>query len=245
MATFIQLGDPGREKTPPRFREDLRQRQQPAAVADELHAMLDALGLTQHRIARLFGITPRSFRRWVRGDRRTPRGIIILVRLLRAGVVTIAQVERAAVPARTNGRTKPRPPTPRRVEPEPEQSAVARAEAAAFADLSPVAAAVVALVPGVCRWPEGDPGSPAGGFRFCNDPVAAPPYCARHRAQAYLAPRTGSGHGVRVGFVTHGRHGRPSIPGAFSATGATGASRPPKILFDRAGDLPDSAQPPA
>jgi hypothetical protein len=244
MATFIQLGDPGRKETPPRFREDLRQRQQPAAAADELRAMLNTLGLTQHRIARLFGITPRSFRRWVHGERRIPRGIIILVRLLSAGVVTVAQIE-ATVPARANGSAKPRPPTPRLVEPEPEQSALARAEVATFADLSPAAAVVVALVPGACRWPEGDPGRP--GFRFCNDPVAAPPYCARHRARAYLAPQTGSGHGVRVGFVAHGRqpapaHGRPSIPGVFSATGA---SRPPKILFDRAGDLPGSAQPPA
>src|SRR5262249_29474802 len=68
-----------------------------------------------------------------------------------------------------------------------------------------------------------------------------------HRTQAYMAPRTGSGHGVRVGFIAHGcqpvlAHGSPSTPSAFSATGA---SCPPKILFDRAGDLPGSAPPPA
>jgi DNA-binding transcriptional regulator YiaG len=245
MATFIQLGDSGRKETPPRFRADLRRRQQPAAAADALRAMLNTLNLPQQRVAKLFGVGPRSVRRWESGDRRVPRGVDILTRVLVAEMITITQLEQvaASIPARTNGHTKPKPPAPVRVEPEPEQSAGTRAEAAAFVDLSPAAAAVVALVPGTCRWPEGDPG--CSGFRFCNDPVAAPPYCARHRAQAYLAPRIGSGHGVRVGFVTHGRHGRPSIPDALSAAGATGASRPPKILFDRADDLSGSAPPPA
>jgi hypothetical protein len=213
-----------------------------STAATEFRAALSVLGIAPHRAAQWFGITSRSLRRWAHGDRHVPAAVAILTRLLVAEMITITQLEQvaASIPARASGSAKPRPPTPRLIESEPEQSAVARAEAAAFADLSPAAAAVVALVPGACHWPEGDPGRP--GFRFCNDPVAAPPYCARHRARAYLAPRTGSGHGVRVGFVAHGRHGRPSIPGAFSATGA---SRPPKILFDRAGDLPGSAPPPA
>jgi hypothetical protein len=212
----------------------------PSAAATEFGAALSALGITQRHAAQLFAVTPRHIRRWESGGRRVPHAVGIVCNLLTMGVVTVEQAEAAApAPARTNGSAKGEPPAV----PEPEQSAGTRAEAAAFADLSPAAAAVVALVPGTCRWPEGDPG--CSGFRFCNDPVAAPPYCARHRAQAYLAPRIGSGHGVRVGFVTHGRHGRPSIPDALSAAGATGASRPPKILFDRADDLSGSAPPPA
>jgi hypothetical protein len=189
----------------------------PSTAATEFRATLDALDIAQHRVAKLFGVGPRSVRRWVHGDRSVPRGVDVLVRLLRAGVVTIAQVEQAAVPARASGSVKPKPPAPRRVEPEPKQSAGTRAEAAVFADLSPAAAAVVALVPGTCRWPEGDP--ECSGFRFCNDPVAAPPYCERHRKRAYLAPRTDSGRGVRVAY---GR--RLAISGVLSATSA---SRPP------------------
>ena len=146
-------------------------------------------------------------------------------------MVTVEQAEAAApISARTNGSAKGELP----VEPEPEQSALARAEVGAFAGLSPAAAAVVALDTKSCHWPIGDPQHV--GFGYCCDPVVAPPYCARHRSLAYLAPRTSSGHGVRVAY---GR--RLSISGALSATGA---SRPSKILFDRAGDLPGSAPPP-
>src|SRR5262249_46941249 len=197
-------------------------------------ATFDALGIPQHRAARLFNVTSRSIRRWQHGDRRVPRGIAIVFRLLAAGVITIDQVEQAAVsvPARTNGSAKGEPPA----EPASGQSALARVEAAAPANSSlTVAERVLALVPGVCRWPCGDLGHP--DFHFCGAPVVTTPYCERHRARAYLAPRTGNRHGVRVGFVVHGRHGRPSIPGTFSATGA---SRAPKVLFDRAGDLPGS-----
>ena len=51
MATFIQSGDPGREETPPRLREDLKQRHQRATAADEFRAMLNALGLTPRHAA--------------------------------------------------------------------------------------------------------------------------------------------------------------------------------------------------
>jgi hypothetical protein len=181
----------------------------PPAAATEFRATLDALGLTQHRIAQLFSVSPRHIRRWRSGTRNIPHTVGLVANLLAAGVITVSQAEAAApAPARTNGCTKPKPPAPIRVEPEPKQSAVACAEAAAFAGLSPAAAAVVALGVKSCCWPIGDPAQP--GFRFCNDPVAAPPYCERHRKQAYLAPRTGS---VRVAY---GR--RLAISGVFSAT---------------------------
>jgi hypothetical protein len=80
------------------------------AAASELCEMLSALGLTQHRVAQLFGVGPRSVRRWQHGDRRVPCGVGIVLRLLAAGVVTVAQVEQAAVPipARTNGTAQPK-----------------------------------------------------------------------------------------------------------------------------------------
>src|SRR6516225_5389841 len=78
----------------------------------EFRATLDALGLAQGRVAQLFGVGPRSVRRWQHGDRRVPCGVGIVFRLLAAGVVTVDQVEQAATPARTNGGAKPEPPEP-------------------------------------------------------------------------------------------------------------------------------------
>ena len=101
----------------------------------EFRATLDALGIAQHRVAQLFGVGPRSIRRWQDGDRRVPCGVGIVVRLLACGAVTVDQVEAAvAIPARTNGSAKPEPPAPLLVAPAPEQSAAAPAEAAALAD---------------------------------------------------------------------------------------------------------------
>jgi len=205
-----------------------------SAAATEFRETLDALNITQTRIARLFNVTTRHVRRWQHGDRNVPHTVGLVVNLLAAGVITVSQAEAAALaPARTNGSAKGEPPAV----PAPKQSASARAEVGLFAGLSPAAAAIVALAANACRWPLGDPRD--RNFRFCSASVVAEPYCEHHRALAYLAPRPGCGHG---GFVTHGRHGRPPIPGAFSATGA---ARVPKVLVDRAGDLPDSAPPPA
>src|SRR5262249_7908755 len=185
----------------------------------------------------------RNIRRWKDGTRKTPPGVAVVVQLILAGKVTVVDVELAAglIPTRTNG-AKPEPLAPLvEATPAPEQPASVCAEVVTFVDLSPAAAAILALSHAGCRWPLG--GSPQDrSFRFCNAPVSKPPYCPRHALQAYLAPRPGRGHGVRVGFVVPGRYGRPSIPGALSATGA---ARAPKIPLDRAGDLPGSAPPPA
>lgn len=41
------------------------------------------------------------------------------------------------------------------------------------------------LRPGMCSWPEGDPGTPE--FHFCGkEQVAGKPYCAEHCAKAYI-----------------------------------------------------------
>src|SRR5262249_52162466 len=105
----------GREETPPRVREDLRQRRPRAATTTEFGAVLAAINLPQNRLAKLLGVTPRHVRRWRHGDRNVPPAVGILLRLVAAGLVTIDQAERAAVPVRTNGGAEPEPPAPLRV----------------------------------------------------------------------------------------------------------------------------------
>lgn len=176
-----------------------------SVVRTEFRETLDALGLAQHRIAHLFGVGPRSVRRWQNGDRRVPCGVDILLRLMACGAVSIDEVERVAVaiPARTNGGAEPEPPAPLPAAPALEQSAATGAEVAALADPElTTAEAIVALAPGACRWPHGDPG--CAGFRFCGSPVARQPYCEIHHALACAAPRTGSGQDASRGLVSHG-----------------------------------------
>src|SRR5262249_29161639 len=136
MAILVQSGDPGQKGASPRLREDLRRRHQRTPAATEFRETLGALGIAQHRIAQLFGVGPRSVRRWQHGDRRVPCGVGIVLRLLATKTITIAQVEQAAVPvpARTNGSVKPEPPAPLLVEPAPAPATLVRAEAATFAD---------------------------------------------------------------------------------------------------------------
>jgi hypothetical protein len=159
-------------------------------AATEFHEILGALGVAQHRVAKWFGVDARSVRRWRRGDRNAPAGIIILCRLLAAEVITPAQIEVAAasipVPTRTNG-AKPEPST-FLVESAPEQSALARVEATTLADPGlTTAEKVYALASEACRWPLGDPRD--CDFRFCGRATTVrEPYCETHRAAAYVAP---------------------------------------------------------
>ena len=159
------------------------------AEASDLSTATTELGITQRRVAELFGVKPRSVRRWQNGERHIPCGVSIVVKLLVMGVVTVTQIEQATVPARTtgNGSAKPRLPTPLLDELVPEQSALTRTEAATSGT---AAAQVFALTPDACRWPSGDPGSP--DFHFCGSPVAKRPYCEHHRALAYMASPTRS-----------------------------------------------------
>jgi GcrA cell cycle regulator len=163
--------------------EDLGRRRPRATAADEFGAAIDALGIAQRDIARLFGVDARSVRRWRSGARRVPRGIGILLNLMAAKVVTLTEVERAAapVPVPTHGSGEPRLRAALPVEPAPE----ARAKAATVADLDlTTAEQVYALTPNSCRWPCGDPGR--RGFYFCSGPVAMEPYREEHRRAAYL-----------------------------------------------------------
>jgi hypothetical protein len=183
-------------------------------AAIEFRETLGALGLAQQRVAEIFGVEPRNIRRWRRGDRPIPRGVAIVLRLLASGVVSVAQVEQAAVPVlvRMNGSAEPEPPAflpgepaleataeqavvpvpiPARmsggVESEPPALLPGEpaSEVAALADSGLTTAEKVwALTPRVCRWPCGHPEDP--GFYFCGNPIAGkPPYCDHHRAMAF------------------------------------------------------------
>jgi GcrA cell cycle regulator len=155
----------------------------------EFHEALGTLGIAQQRVAALFDVSPRAVRRWRDGERRVPHGVRILVRLLADGVVTVEQVERAAV-ARTNGGSKSEPSAPLLFEPTSEPSTnlaeSAREPSAILAGSVTTAEKVAALTATSCRWPWGDPLH--SDFRFCGSPVTAPPYCEEHRAAAYLVP---------------------------------------------------------
>ena len=147
-------------------------------VATEFRAAIVALGIAQTRVAELFDVGPRSVRRWQRGDRRVPRGVGIVLRLLAAGTVTIDQIEQVAVPV-SAGRT-----AKRSLRLAVKTPALA-AEAATFADSGlSTAEKVYELAANGCRWCEGDPQRP--DFFFCDATTEKGPYCARHRARAYL-----------------------------------------------------------
>jgi hypothetical protein len=175
---LVQLNDPGRKETPPRLREDRGRRHPRVTAANEFGAAIVTLGITQRRVAELFGTSPRHVRRWQSGARRVPRGVAIVLNLLTTGTVTIEQVAAASTPAKTNGRAKAALPASL-VEPTPEP----RAEAATVADLNLSTAAKVYAVTG-CRFPIGDPRWP--GFCFCNGPVAKGAYCEAHYRLAHM-----------------------------------------------------------
>ena len=119
-------------------------------VATEFRAAIVALGIAQTRVAELFDVGPRSVRRWQRGDRRVPRGVGIVLRLLAAGTVTIDQIEQVAVPV-SAGRTAKR--SLRLAVKTPALAAVA----ATLADSGLTTAEKVFALAGACRWPHGDP----------------------------------------------------------------------------------------
>jgi len=146
-----------------------------SALATTEFAALDALDIARHA-ARWFGVGPWHIRRWRSGTRRLPHAVGIVCNLLTMKAVTVEQVEAAAAgPVQTNGGGKREPPALPEPTPTP-----ARADSS----LS-TAQKVFARAPNACCWPYGDPKDRT--FRFCNNPVVKPPYCARHYAAAYVA----------------------------------------------------------
>jgi GcrA cell cycle regulator len=140
-----------------------------SAAVSEFCEMLSTLGVAQNHVARLFGVGPRSVRRWQSGARRVPLGVSIIFRLLAAKAITLAQVETVAILTRTNGGG---PPAPLRSDANPTLT---------------IGEKVLALTPEVCHWPCGDPRHP-DDFHFCGSPAVRRPYCDHHRRMAYIKP---------------------------------------------------------
>ena len=64
-------------------------------TAKQYRIALARLNLTQVGAARLLGADPRTSRRWALGERSVPEPVAILVRLLIASKITVADVKRA------------------------------------------------------------------------------------------------------------------------------------------------------
>jgi len=188
MTISVHSGAPERGEVP------CRQRRQRAAAVTAFGNALDAIGGPRSRLARLLGTSSRNLRRWRDGTRRPPLAAVVVVRLIVDGKVGLADVEQAATPSPiwTNGSSEEEPPAPLRAAPAPEEPpalAPRRAKTAILADLSPAAAAVVALSQNSCRWPcGGDRGSQVFAFAAIQLPggptaniTAAWPTC-RHGA---------------------------------------------------------------
>ena len=60
----------------------------------QYRAHLDRLGLSQVGAARLFGVDPRTSRRWVAGDLAIPKAVALALRLMVAQWVTLDEAER-------------------------------------------------------------------------------------------------------------------------------------------------------
>ena|SRR5215472_5355218 len=182
-----------------------RERHPHTATATEFCQALAVLNITQTRVARLFGVGPRSVRRWQYGDRRIPRGVGIVFHLLAVGTVKIEQIEAAALAISvtgTNDSGQPEPPASRLAKPAPEQSAP-------HADPDPTTAEkVFALASEACRWPCGDPRR--SDFHFCGNPAVVGSYCTHHHGIAYLAAPPGATAARRLRVST----GRPAVSAA-------------------------------
>ena len=61
----------------------------------QFRAALDRLKLSQLGAARLFGVDGRTARRWISGERSVPVTVSILLKLMTAGKVTVADIEHA------------------------------------------------------------------------------------------------------------------------------------------------------
>ena len=176
MTIFVHSGAPEREEIP------LRQRRPRAAAMTEFDAALTTLGIKQRSAAQWFHTSERNIRRWKSGARRTPPGVMVTVRLMMAGKVGPADVELAAV-----GSTNPNS-TRRSVQPAPVVEAIEPQPLVEPAPADPsqsIGEKILALTPGTCRWPHGDPQH--SSFCFCSRPAVAPPYCKAHHIAAHVA----------------------------------------------------------
>lgn len=66
-------------------------------TAKQFRTALDRLKLSQLGAARLIGADPRTARRWALGERDIPQCVAILLRLLLAGKISVADVDAARI----------------------------------------------------------------------------------------------------------------------------------------------------
>lgn len=62
-------------------------------TADQFRSALDRLGLSQVGAARLVGADPRTARRWALDERPVPECVVILLKLMLAGKITVDDVK--------------------------------------------------------------------------------------------------------------------------------------------------------
>lgn len=62
---------------------------------NQFRTALDRLSLSQAAAASLVGADPRTGRRWALGERTVPECVAILLRLLMAGKITVADIDGA------------------------------------------------------------------------------------------------------------------------------------------------------
>jgi hypothetical protein len=63
-------------------------------TAKQFRAAIERLGLSQAGAAALVGADPRTGRRWALDERAVPECVAILLRLLMAGKITVADIEK-------------------------------------------------------------------------------------------------------------------------------------------------------
>jgi hypothetical protein len=140
-----------------------------AAAASELCETLSAIGLSRTELAHLLGYSARTVRHWTAGDRAVSRETIILLRLVRAGKLTVIEISAAAAQL------------PHDLE--PVMRPAADQEGAA------IGIGIDQLDSRVCRWPlwEDVPRDARLGdqMRFCGGhAVVGSSYCSEHAAMA-------------------------------------------------------------
>jgi hypothetical protein len=140
------------------------------AVASELGELITALRLSRSELARLFGYAARTARHWVFGSRVVPHEVIILLRLVYVGKITIADIADATV--------RPQYGFESVIEPTADQKSAAE-----------VGVGIDQLSSRMCRWPlwGNVPRDARLGdqMRFCGKAtVASSPYCSEHTTTA-------------------------------------------------------------
>jgi hypothetical protein len=125
--------------------------------AAEFRETLEEVGLSSSKLAQLLDRAPRTTRHWRYGTRPIPRETWILLRLAQTGKISVANIEEAAAPSRTNGSATPdHEPAPAIADIEAEASTWSRGGSVA-PDLRPAIADTPELRPAIATDPKLEP----------------------------------------------------------------------------------------